>query len=146
MAARNSGMPEEGVYFVKPSASACAAASLICCGVSKSGSPAPKPQTSTPSALSFFALASMASVSEGVRVVARSASCCMDDPSDSNCTMRMYEYEGSEFAVVEVLDQRLEVVLADADDFHFPLRVLGRIAGVSGVDHDVLAELAADRA
>lgn len=40
-------------------------------GVSKSGSPAPKPQTSSPAAFSSFALASTASVGEGAMFVAQ---------------------------------------------------------------------------
>src|ERR1051326_7345452 len=52
--------------------------------------------------------------------------------------------ENLKFAVVELLDQRLQVVPTSANDFHFPLRVLGGIAGVSGVNHDVLAEFATD--
>src|SRR5439155_231619 len=71
MAWRNSGMPAAGVYFVKPSASALAAASLMCCGVSKSGSPAPNPTTSSPAAFMAFALESIASVSEGASDAAR---------------------------------------------------------------------------
>src|SRR5688572_28253686 len=71
MAWRNSGMPAAGVYLVNPSASALAAASLMCCGVSKSGSPAPKPTTSCPSAFICLALESMASVSEGESEAAR---------------------------------------------------------------------------
>src|ERR1017187_2050746 len=128
MAARNSGIPDDGVYFVNPAASACVAASLIYCGVSKSGSPAPKPQTSTPSALSFLAFASMARVSDGVRVVARCASCCMEDPYD--LTIRDSRVETSKFTVVELLDERREAVLAGLDDLDFALRILGRIAGV----------------
>ncbi len=46
MAWRSSGMPELGVYFVNPLWRASMAAALICSGVSMSGSPAPKPQTS----------------------------------------------------------------------------------------------------
>src|SRR6266566_7734687 len=71
LACRNSGMPLAGVYFVKPSASALAAASLMCCGVSKSGSPAPKPTTSWPSAFICLALASIAKVSDGESEAAR---------------------------------------------------------------------------
>ena len=67
----NSGMPELGVYFVNPAARAWAAASLMCCGVSKSGSPAPKPTTSSPAAFIALALASMASVSDGDNDAAR---------------------------------------------------------------------------
>src|SRR5215472_17248185 len=48
------------------------AACLMCSGVSKSGSPAPKPQTSIPSAFIAFALLSIESVSDGVSCAARS--------------------------------------------------------------------------
>src|ERR1700675_3047807 len=119
MAWRNSGVPLAGVYFVNPSLSALIAASLMCCGVSKSGSPAPKPQTSTPSALSFLALASIARVSDGVSVVARCARDCMD-----------VLFKRLELAVVEVFNKRLEIVLSDFNDAHFALGIFGRIAGV----------------
>src|ERR1051325_6534216 len=67
-------MPELGVYLVNPFCNAEIAAALMCSGVSKSGSPAPKPQTSMPSAFMALAFESMESVSEGVRMVAREAS------------------------------------------------------------------------
>ena len=47
------------------------AAALICSGVSKSGSPAPNPQTSIPSAYIAYALLSMDKVREGVNWAAR---------------------------------------------------------------------------
>ena len=59
-------VPEAGVYLVKPASIAAIAACFICTGVSKSGSPAPKPTTSMPSAFSFFALESIASVADGL--------------------------------------------------------------------------------
>src|SRR5947207_13533233 len=65
-------MPALGVYFVKPASNASMAAFFICSGVSKSGSPAPKPQTSMPSAFMALALLSIESVSEGVSWAARS--------------------------------------------------------------------------
>src|SRR5664280_127722 len=71
MACRSWGMPLAGVYLVNPSARALTAASLICCGVSKSGSPAPKPTTSCPSAFICLALESMARVRDGLREAAR---------------------------------------------------------------------------
>src|ERR1700760_3340254 len=74
MAWRSSGVPLLGVYFVKPVSMAAWAAALMCSGVSKSGSPAPKPQTSMPSAFMALAFESMLRVSEGVRIVARLAS------------------------------------------------------------------------
>src|SRR6185369_10088284 len=58
-------MPGVGAYFVLPALSAAMHASLICSGVSKSGSPAAKPQTSSPAACRALAFASTASVGEG---------------------------------------------------------------------------------
>jgi len=58
-------------HIVDAAAKALAAASFMCCGVSKSGSPAPKPTTSSPAAFIALALASMASVSDGDRDAAR---------------------------------------------------------------------------
>src|SRR4051812_40199792 len=58
-------MPGVGAYFVLPAFSAAMHASLICSGVSKSGSPAAKPQTSSPAAWRALAFASTASVGEG---------------------------------------------------------------------------------
>ena len=49
MACRSSCVPPAGVYLVKLAASASTAACLILSGVGKSGSPAPKSTTSTPS-------------------------------------------------------------------------------------------------
>src|SRR5258708_24260194 len=71
----NSGIPELGVYFVNPDSSAAIAAALICSGVSKSGSPAPKPQTSSPSDFIAFALLSTERERDGVRLFAREESC-----------------------------------------------------------------------
>src|SRR5204863_8305333 len=50
MACCNSRVPAAGVYLVLPARIASAAASLMFCGVSKSGSPAPRSTTSTPAA------------------------------------------------------------------------------------------------
>src|SRR3984957_16844194 len=71
MAWRRSGMPELGVYLVRPLLSASTAAALMCSGVSKSGSPAAKPHTSMPSAFMALALESMERVSDGVKLLAR---------------------------------------------------------------------------
>src|SRR3954453_10651839 len=49
MACFSSAVPATGVYFVKPSSIAAWAAALIDAGVGKSGSPAPKSSTGTPS-------------------------------------------------------------------------------------------------
>src|SRR5471032_1193806 len=65
MAARSGSMPGVGPYFVLPDLRAAMHASLICSGVSKSGSPAAKPQTSSPAAKRALAFASTASVGEG---------------------------------------------------------------------------------
>src|SRR3954462_11726046 len=57
MAALSSGTQGVGVYLVRPLSRAVLAASLMKAGVSKSGSPAPKPTTSTPAFLRALALA-----------------------------------------------------------------------------------------
>src|ERR1700693_2801354 len=49
MAVFNSRVPPVGVFFVKLASSAAMAAFLMLSGVGKSGSPAPKSTTSTPS-------------------------------------------------------------------------------------------------
>ena len=64
MAWRSSGMPETMVYFVKLFWMAAIAASLICCGVGKCGSPAPKSTSFAPCARSFAASAVTAMVAE----------------------------------------------------------------------------------
>src|SRR5689334_3048208 len=48
MASRSSAVPPTAVYFVKFPWIAAIAASLMCCGVAKCGSPAPKSTTSIP--------------------------------------------------------------------------------------------------
>ena len=63
-----------GVYLVCPLSSAALAASLMNAGVSKSGSPAPKPTTSTPAFLSALALALTARVIDSETSFIRSAS------------------------------------------------------------------------
>ena len=70
MAAFSSGMPEAGVYFVLPSFRALIAASLMYSGVSKSGSPAPKPTTSMPWAFISLARLVTASVADGATFLA----------------------------------------------------------------------------
>src|SRR5467141_1484040 len=72
---RSSGMPELGVYLVNPASREAIAAALMCSGVSKSGSPAPKLQTSIPSDFIALALLSMERVRDGVRLVALEESC-----------------------------------------------------------------------
>src|ERR1700677_4420814 len=73
MAALSSGMQGVGVYFVCPLSSATLAASLINAGVSKSGSPAPNPTTSTPAFFKAFALALTANVIDSGASFTRSA-------------------------------------------------------------------------
>src|SRR5690606_8944098 len=68
------GVPAAGVYLVLPSRIALWAASLMCSGVSKSGSPAPRERTSLPWALSSAALAVTARVGEGLMRPTRWAS------------------------------------------------------------------------
>src|SRR6185295_14305739 len=65
MAWRSGSMPGVAAYFVLPALSAAMHASLMCSGVSKSGSPAAKPQTSSPAAWRALALPSTARVGEG---------------------------------------------------------------------------------
>src|SRR6478735_2055966 len=69
----SSGIEGVGVYLVWPLSSAAFAASLMNVGVSKSGSPAPKPTTSTPAFFSAFALALTARVIDSETRLIRSA-------------------------------------------------------------------------
>src|SRR3954452_6167825 len=73
MACFNSGKHGVGVYLVSPLSSAALAASLMNAGVSKSGSPAPNPTTSTPAFFSAAALALTASVIDSDTSFIRSA-------------------------------------------------------------------------
>src|SRR5580700_4098793 len=82
-------MPELGVYFVNPDSSAAIAAALMCSGVSKSGSPAPKPQTSSPSDFIAFALLSTDREREGVRLFAREESCIK--PLRTICVSHLFQ-------------------------------------------------------
>src|SRR3954469_10250477 len=74
MACFNSGQHGVGVYLVSPLSSAAWAASLMNDGVSKSGSPAPKPTTSTPAFFSAAALALTLSVIASLTALIRRAS------------------------------------------------------------------------
>src|SRR5246127_961398 len=58
-------MPSTAVYLVFPASMAWIAASLMLAGVSKSGSPAPRPMTSRPAAFSARALSVTAIVADG---------------------------------------------------------------------------------
>src|SRR2546423_15072700 len=72
------GVPPAAVYLVSPLLMAPIAASLMNCGVSKSGSPAPMLMTSLPSAFRRAALADTARVGEGLMAFRRSATRDMD--------------------------------------------------------------------
>src|SRR5690348_8311453 len=74
IALRSGRMPPTSVYLPTPLSSAARAASLMWSGVSKSGSPAPKLITSSPSALSLAAFAVTASVIDGLIGSRRDAS------------------------------------------------------------------------
>ena len=65
MASFKAGVPSTAVYLVSPFLMASIAASFILSGVSKSGSPAPRPITSLPAALSSLAFWVTAKVGEG---------------------------------------------------------------------------------
>src|SRR5512135_1230497 len=67
------GVPPAAVYLVWPFWIAAMPASLMNCGVSKSGSPAPMAITSLPSALSFAAFAETARVGDGLMALRRFA-------------------------------------------------------------------------
>src|SRR5205809_3980440 len=126
MAARNSGIPALGVYFVKPACNASIAACLMCSGVSKSGSPAPNPQTSMPSAFIAFALLSIESVSEGVNRLAR---------SEISIVEFFYFLKLGAFkllASVKVFNQSFKISFLQSHDPHFALRILDRIRRLRG--------------
>src|SRR6201987_6357072 len=65
IAAFSSGMPSTAVYLVLPASMAWIAASFTLAGVSKSGSPAPRPMTFRPAAFSARALSVTAMVADG---------------------------------------------------------------------------------
>src|SRR5437773_8784570 len=109
-------MPALGVYFVNPASSALIAAFLMCSGVSKSGSPAPKPQTSMPSAFIALALLSIESVSEGVSWAARS-----EISMSIFCVSKIRS--ATLLATVEIFNQRFEIVFVHTDDLHLALGV-----------------------
>src|SRR5438067_9929011 len=147
MAERNSGMPELGVYLVKPFFSASSAAALMCSGVSKSGSPAAKPQTSMPSAFIALALLSIESVRDGVRLLAREEM----DMEFWILDFRFWNSNAGRRRARELFseaggDDFLKVVIFDLHDLHLALGVFRRVGGVRGVDHDGRAKLAPDRA
>src|SRR5918998_482074 len=72
MASRSSGSPAAGVYlWNRGMRHASTAASTTCAGVGKSGSPAPKPMTGLPAALSALALASTARVADSAMAATR---------------------------------------------------------------------------
>src|SRR6266511_1319888 len=140
MAWRSSGIPALGVYFVNPASNASIAAFFMCSGVSKSGSPAPKPQTSMPSAFMALALLSIERVSEGLNWAARS-----EIYIGVGLVMGWFKMERKLLAVIEVFNQRFEIILVDSNDSHFTFCVLRRIRCVRGIDHDGLPEFSPDR-
>src|SRR5690554_8224831 len=75
MAFLRPGVPSTAVYLVKPLLMASIAACLICSGVSKSGSPAPRPIMSLPAAFNSAARLVTTSVVEGLICCTRSDSC-----------------------------------------------------------------------
>src|SRR3569623_1434390 len=91
IAAFRLGVPSTAVYLVKPALIALIAASLMCCGVSKSGSPAPRPMMSRPLALSAAARAVTARVGEGLMACTRRESSTMvpsEHPLERKCYYR----------------------------------------------------------
>src|SRR5205823_14571563 len=108
-------MPALGVYLVKPASNASIAAFFMCSGVSKSGSPAPKPHTSMPSAFMALALLSIERVSEGVSCAER---------SEISMAVGLFKMERKLLATIEVFNQRFEIILINLDDCHFAVRVL----------------------
>src|SRR5687767_14832456 len=100
-------MPGVGAYFVLPALSAAMHASLMCSGVSKSGSPAAKPQTSSPCACRALALASTASVGEGetlrAQVDSGAGRLLMDKRVDQSVAVR--EKQARLFSVTSVKER-----------------------------------------
>src|ERR1700758_945613 len=88
-------MPELGVYFVNPASRDAIAAALMCSGVSKSGSPAPKPQTSIPSDFIAFALLSIERVREGVKLEALEESCIIKTGFRTTCATGSFQPRNS---------------------------------------------------
>src|SRR6266545_6324016 len=60
--------------------------------------------------------------------------------------MGWFKMERKLLAVIEVFNQRFEIILVDSNDSHFTFCVLRRIRCVCGVDHDGLPEFSPDRA
>ena len=65
IASRSSRMPEAGVYFVKPSSRALFAASMMCAGVGKSGSPIASERIFSPRAFRSVMRSLMRTVADG---------------------------------------------------------------------------------
>src|SRR6266567_6662103 len=83
IASLSDGMPPTWVYLVNPLLIAPMAASLMCCGVSKSGSPAPRLTTSFPSAFIFAAWAVTARVGDGLIAWTRAERRLIEGPGES---------------------------------------------------------------
>src|SRR5688500_1587956 len=86
-------MPGVGAYFVFPPFNAAMHASLMWSGVSKSGSPAAKPQTSSPAACRALALASTARVGDGETLRAQVESGAGGLLMDKRADQRVASYE-----------------------------------------------------
>src|SRR3989440_10157380 len=128
MAALSSGKQGVGVSLVCPLSSAALAASLMNAGVSKSGSPAPKPTTSTPAFFSAAALALTARVIDSETSFILSASGNMPRRYDSG------EVDSSR-------DARVFVPIADGNEL-----LLGGEEGVDQRRVEVTAALFFDDA
>src|SRR3546814_6780563 len=91
-------VPSTSVYLVWPARIASIAASLTKSGVSKSGSPALRPMTSTPSAFSAVTRAVIASVADGWMRLRAAERCGFSDMEEAfrgcgwtgNCARRAY--------------------------------------------------------
>jgi hypothetical protein len=89
-------MPSTSVYFVMPSSRARFAASLMFCGVSKSGSPADTETMSRPCALSCLAFVETAMVADGwMRLRLSAMKPMMQAPYDRNWN---YDFAAAKYA------------------------------------------------
>src|SRR5690242_1596416 len=122
-------VPAAGVYFVKFCSSARTAACLMLSGVGKSGSPAPKSTTSTPSRRSLSASAATFMVEDTLIAEIRCAISCFT----SSCIFRRYPFLlfllQNPFAEPDVYRRRHQPrnVAAQADHFLYQPRTDERI-------------------
>src|SRR6266511_4050033 len=92
------------------------------------------------SAFMALALLSMERVSEGLSCVARS-----EISIGVGLVVGWFKMERKLLVVIEVFNQRFEIILVDSNDSHFAFCVLRRIRCVCSVDHDGLPEFSPDR-